>query len=168
MLYSDQLTAMICVKKKTIWVLTPLHLETRFRLSKSLTHVISSPTTIPPPLLSFGDWDSVLGLILLLKLVTEKRNQLPPSQFASEASLARKFFPVQLCLFFIAQCALCTVWVPSNRTSWDIIDLLMYHLTFIYLSQFVQLEGKHDVRENRDFQTLNLQFPGNFSRVGVF
>ena len=113
MLYSDQLTAMICVKKKTIWVLTPLHLETRFRLSKSLTHVISSPTTIPPPLLSFGDWDSVLGLILLLKLVTEKRNQLPPSQFASEASLARKFFPVQLCLFFIAQCALCTVWVIS-------------------------------------------------------
>ena len=32
----------------------------------------------------------------------------------------------------------------------------------IYLSQLVRLEGKLDFQGNRDFQTLNLGFPGHF------
>ena len=34
----------------------------------------------------------------------------------------------------------------------------------IYLSLLVRLEGKHDFEGNRDFQTLNLGFPGHFDR----
>ena len=55
-------------------------------------------------------------------------------------------------LHYSAQCVLCTVWVPSNRTSWDISCVLIYHLS--YMSQVVRLEGKHGFWGNRDFETL--------------
>ena len=38
----------------------------------------------------------------------------------------------------------------------------------IYLSQLVQLEGKHDFRGNRNFQTLNLRFWGYFDWFWMF
>ena len=38
----------------------------------------------------------------------------------------------------------------------------------LYLSQLVRLEGKHESRVNREFQTLNLLFPGYFDRFWVF
>ena len=68
-----------------------------------------------------------------------------------------------------AQCAFCQVCFPSNRTSWDISQKLRLDKLFnIYLSLLVRLEGKHDFEGNRDFQTLNLGFPGHFDRFWVF
>ena len=69
----------------------------------------------------------------------------------------------------IAQCAVCAVCFPSNRTSWDIYYNLCVDISFnIYLSQLVRLEGKLDFQGNRNCQTLNLGFPGHFDWFWVF
>ena len=48
---------------------------------------------------------------------------------------------------------------------WYIFLLFRLDISFnIYLSQLVRLEGKLDFQGNRDFQTLNLGFPGHFDR----
>ena len=70
---------------------------------------------------------------------------------------------------YTAQCALWVVCFPSNPTSWDISWNLCLDTSFnINLSQLVPLEGKLDFQGNRDFQTLNLGFPGHFDRFWVF
>ena len=66
--------------------------------------------------------------------------------------------------FYSVQCTIC--W-----TSWDIYvsKNSCLDISFnIYLSQLVRLEEEHDFWGNRDFQTLNLRYPGHFEWLWVF
>ena len=57
------------------------------------------------------------------------------------------------------------VYLPTEQAeTYLCVALRLDKLFNIYLSLLVWLEGKHDFEGNRDFQTLNLGFPGHFDR----
>ena len=52
--------------------------------------------------------------------------------------------------------------LPNEQAETYLKIYVLYLIQHMYLSQLVRLEGKLDFQGNRDFQTLNLGFPGNF------
>ena len=77
------------------------------------------------------------------------------------------FFPLASVLhLYIAQCALCTVSFPRNRTRWDVTSHFTIVISFnIFFSQLVRLRGKHFYERFRELQTLNLRFSFNYTPV---
>ena len=71
----------------------------------------------------------------------------------------------------LSHCTMCilgAMFIFQPNKLRHILKLRLDKLFNIYLSLLVQLEGKHDFQGNRDFQTLNLGFPGHFDRFWVF
>ena len=67
-----------------------------------------------------------------------------------------------------AQCVVCTVSFPCNRTSWDMTSHLTIVISFnIFSSQLVRLRGKHFYERFRELQTLNLRFSPNYTPVAT-
>ena len=74
---------------------------------------------------------------------------------------------VYICLC-IAQCAVCTVYFPRNRTSWDMTSHLTIVISFnIFFPQLVRLRGKHFYESFCELQTLNLWFSLNYTPVST-
>ena len=67
-----------------------------------------------------------------------------------------------------AQCAVCTVSFPRNRTRWDMTSHLTIVISFnIYFPQLVRLRGKHFYERFFELQTLNLWFSLNYTPVST-
>ena len=71
-------------------------------------------------------------------------------------------------LFSTAQCAVCTVSFPRNRTRWDMTSHSTIVISFnIFFSQLVRLRGKHSYERFCELQTLNLWFSLNYTPVST-
>ena len=71
-------------------------------------------------------------------------------------------------LFSTAQCAVCTVSFPRNRTRWDMTSHSTIVISFnIFFPQLVRLRGKHFYEHFCDLQTLNLWFSLNYTPVST-
>ena len=67
-----------------------------------------------------------------------------------------------------AQCALCTVSFPRNRTRWDMTSHFTIVISLnIFFSQLVRLRGKHSFEGFCELQTLNLWFSLNYTPVST-
>ena len=71
-------------------------------------------------------------------------------------------------LFSTAQCAVCTVSFPRNRTRWDMTSHSTIVISFnIFFPQLVRLRGKHFYERFCELQTLNLWFSLNYTPVST-
>ena len=71
----------------------------------------------------------------------------------------------------VPQCTMCCLYsmffFQPNKLR-HILKFMSWCTIYHILSQLVRLEGKHDFRWKRDFQTLNLSFLGYFDPIWVF